>query len=428
MIRVSAYAPLILLKAADKGGDFDEQEDVLLDHITYLGLGKEAIIVLPATLSGNHTRILGNHVKCALAFDGKFNFDNTFSLDTLFVLRESQSQGVGGGDDGGEENWGDEPNVLEQLAAQIYQEPRGDSTTLCSSTNHFGVNPFNRQRMELVFLVPVDSEALPAERLSELDAWNAHMLSRFVRSGRSMPSVALTMALVLERCFESWRQEVQGGDDAAKADKLVQVCRRYLARYPTPLTFTVGLPVVIRGSFSTAARLACGVLAAGLDPALPVDVLTQFWSNMEEGAWDDGDAPHVWAALRSYAGLPLDAAFPITELTTIKALASGVQYRKSARDAALRQRKGPARGWQYAARKYNQWLDHLVVRGCVPARLRHEELAARQDLLAVPVDQPLLCLHGCPPEDCKPQDDSVETVCGATGKPTLLNKDTMDMW
>lgn len=99
---MSAYAPLKI--KSKSSNEFDELEDVLLDHIMYLGLGKQAVMVLPVGLPEEvHVRRRrgqrpprNTHVQCGLNFEAKINFDNTFSLETLFQLREQQAEdGVG---------------------------------------------------------------------------------------------------------------------------------------------------------------------------------------------------------------------------------------------------------------------------------------------------------------------------------------------
>lgn len=141
--------------------------------------------------------------------------------------------------------------VLERLSARAAGDAavEAEANALASGADGFGVNPFTRQRMRCVLLVPADADALPADRLAEVDAWNTHMMSRFVRAGRTMPSVPLLLALVLERAFRAWGVDALAREeDRATARRLIAVCRKYLARARTPLTFSVGLPVIIEVS------------------------------------------------------------------------------------------------------------------------------------------------------------------------------------
>ncbi|KAK3909170.1 tRNA (cytosine(72)-C(5))-methyltransferase NSUN6 [Frankliniella fusca] len=422
LIRISAYAPLVIKDGKKKDeAVFDVSEDVLLDHIMYLGLGKEAVIVLPVTVpeptyGRRGRRLLKTHVQCGLSFEGKINYDNTFSLHTLFQLRDQQAQ-----DGVGDVIPGAAVPVLDQLAGRgVQYEPAPEPETLSSGAHSFGVNPFTRQEMECILLIPASPESLDASRLAEIDAWNANMLSRFVRSGRSMPSVALLLSLLLERAFLQW-EDAPRAEDRAEAERLKAVCRRYVGRMATPLTFTVGLPVIIEGSFQLAARLACAVLQGALDPKLPLDVLTQFWYTIT----DAEEAAKVWDCLRVYAGLPENTPFPAVHHKTLRALQDGAQYIKSARDLKLREKKG--RG--YSIRMYLKRLDQLHAAGCHPQRLRAEEKAVRLDLFGVPVSEPMLCVHGVDVDECKAlPDQDVDVICTQTCRPTLLNKKTMDMW
>ncbi|XP_034240531.1 uncharacterized protein LOC117644923 [Thrips palmi] len=460
LIRVSAYAPMVLKRGA--GEQFDEQEEVLLDHIMFLGMGKNAVIVMPAQLDmpnppdvdkvrgksraarmarlAARRRLFNTPIKCALAVNVKANFDNTFGLDTLFSLRDQQhTDGVSdvanpwqAQDEEDEQperrpfNFGEFLQGL-QAGAHLRKEDTVAAVdvgpeALSSGAYSFGVNPFTRQHMDCVLLVPASAESLPADRLAQVDAWNAHMLSRFVRGGRSMPSVALSLALVLEKAFAAWKtHEMARPEDRAEAEKLRAVWRRYVGGMATPLTFTVGLPVIIKGTFATAARLACAVLQAALDPRLPLDVLTQFWWTQSEE-----DAAKVWDALRVYAGPAFqDQPFPRAHFRTLSALMSGVQYSKSGRDARLRAKKGRS----YSVRMYTKRLDQLAAAGCHPDRLAHEEKAVRKDLTGVAEAEPLLCVHGVEVDKCRPlEGQQHDTLCAQTCRPTLLNKATMDMW
>ncbi|XP_026287723.2 uncharacterized protein LOC113213029 isoform X1 [Frankliniella occidentalis] len=415
LIRISAYAPLKLKDGNKDSAVFDECEEVLLDHIMYLGLGKEAVVVLPVIVPDNagRRRLLKTHVDCGLEFEGKINFDNTFGLNTLFQLRDQQAEaGVGSGE---------AMDVLEHLASRATQiDTAPDPAVLSSNATHFGVNPFTRQHMDCVLLIPASPESLDAGRLAEIDNWNAHMMSRFVRGGRTMPSVALLLALVLERAFTQWK-DAHKPEDRAEAEKLKAVCRAYVSRMRTPLTFSVGLPVIIEGTFRFAARLACGVLQGALDPSLPVDVLTQFWYTLT----NPENAAKVWDCLRVYAGLPEDTPFSAEHHQTLRALQARAQYTKSARDLKLREKKG--RG--YSIRMYIKRLDQLADSHCHPERLRAEEKAVRLDLFGVPLSEPMLCLHGVDVDKCMPlPDQDVDVICLQTARPTLLNKKTMDMW
>ncbi|XP_034240441.1 uncharacterized protein LOC117644880 [Thrips palmi] len=456
LIRVSAYAPMVLKSSGGAGEQFDEQEEVLLDHIMFLGMGKNAVIVMPAQLDmpdppvtdkvrgksraarmarlAARRRLFNTPIKCALAVNVKANFDNTFGLDTLFALRDQQhTDGVSDvanpwqAQD--EQNDFNEDEFVQGLQAGTHlrnddQVAAADAgpEALSSGAYSFGVNPFTRQHMDCVLLVPASAESLPADRLAQVDAWNAHMLSRFVRGGRSMPSVALSLALVLEKAFAAWKaHEMARPEDRAAAEKLRAVWRRYVGGMATPLTFTVGLPVIIKGTFATAARLACAVLQAALDPRLPLDVLTQFWWTQSEE-----DAAKVWDALRVYAGPAFqDQPFPRAHFRTLSALMSGVQYSKSGRDARLRAKKGRS----YSVRMYTKRLDQLAAAGCHPDRLAHEEKAVRKDLTGVAEAEPLLCVHGVEVDKCRPlEGQQHDTLCARTCRPTLLNKATMDMW